>query len=652
MSIYKKIDGQDVTVAENSIKYHNQLLGRNVYGAHRIQDIRGLPEKLTANKKAIEDEVAAREAAIEAEAKARGDKDAEIVEAASGISLSEGQNGKLVFKNYAGQTNEVQGGYLPDGQTIQLENIDDEDKLVAVGLKTEEGTLTGNTINKDLTSLKSIVNAKGGYLDSYDFNKADPTQEELTQYAIQDIGDSVYFELGELTQEQFNSYNYLYTFNSQTETYNRIYAYDDTPGLIYYTINIWDKTRVINLYTNKTNHKNQDTWSWDFNSQTWSNLGNISLISDANNSGLHGLVTGAPNDGEHDYLGNIDNNGYININGLPELADKVNNQIINNKALASDENTYSAQYIDNNFAPLSFVSRLYLQKLNATNAELSNIAPEISPNNYLEPSVSVDDINWSTSLFTIGRILQADTTLNEETSFTTTLNFIPSRDCSLQFGARVKISEDNGATWTYIGSEQSFGQEDYSLGALSTTQFIVYTDLLTSNVSYETGTILRIEIYACLGNGDTTNTTLRIACGVELNTSNIYSYLQFNYQSVMINTDQITDGAITTSKIRDGAVTEQKLSQQLQDKINGKQDALIAGNNIDITNDVITTKKATEFIPGGIYYWKDIDGYWHLTTTDVQTTVEYVSNPTGDTAIVETRQYTLVENLTGETAVL
>ena len=630
MSIYKKINGQDTKIASNGIVDHSQLTGRNAYGAHSIQAIRGLPEKLTANKKAIEDETTAREAAIEQEreeriqaikdeADARALKDAEIEEHAKGINLSEGQNGTLIFKDYQGHETIVQGGYLPDDETIELQAFysviqltedtfipdkyyikedesyvlantwDDsetyysrQDKMTAFALNTGDKILSGQSIDEDITSIKSIVNAKGGYLESYNVGKADPTQEELTQYAIQDIGENVYKELGTLTEEQFNGYVYLYTYDTQSETYTRIATYDSET--IYYTVDIWDKTRVINLYTNKTTHKNQDTWSWDYNSQTWSNLRNISLISDANNEGLHGLVTGAPNDGEHDYLGNIDANGHIHINGLPQLADKVNNQIINSKSQASEDKAYSSQYIDNNFAPLSFVSRLYLNKVSSTAAELVNTAPTISPNNYLSASASIYPIDYTQSpLFTITRTLQADTTLNEETSFTTTLNFVVNRTCSLQFGARIKVSTDNGSTWTNIGSEQSFGQEDYSQDALSTTQFIAYTDLLNTNVSYPTGTLLTIEVYACLGDGDSTSTTIQIGCGIEKDSSNIYSYLQFNYQSVMISTDQIADGAITRNK----------LAQEVKDELDGKVNKTTTIAGVDLQDNITKNELLT-----------------------------------------------------------
>lgn len=48
------------------------------------------------------------------------------------------------------------------------------------------------------------------------------------------------------------------------------------------------------------------------NSKSWSDLGEIPVIPDANNDGLHGLVTGS----KEDLKGFIDNNAQISINGL------------------------------------------------------------------------------------------------------------------------------------------------------------------------------------------------------------------------------------------------------------------------------------------------------------------------------------------------
>lgn len=315
MALYRKIKGQDTKVASNGIIYHNDLEGRNSYGAHSIDSIRKLPEKLTelkskskANEEAITQEISNREQAIASEAEARNEaiaQEARLRESADTnlsnninnvrsdterINLEEDRvnRGKLIFTPAVGDPITVQGGFPPDNTSIILTN---SNQLQAKGLVTQTGYLSGDVI-------KEVISAQGGYLDSHDFGTSTPTNQELTDYAIQNIGT--------ITQAD----------------------------------EIWDKTRVINLY-------DHHTWVWNLSSKTWSDLGKIAQISDANNDGLHGLVTGAPNDGDHDYMGNIDANGQININGLPELAQQVENNTNNISINAQNISTNTSDIATN-----------------------------------------------------------------------------------------------------------------------------------------------------------------------------------------------------------------------------------------------------------------------------------------------------------------
>ena len=608
MSIYKKINGHDVKLADNGITNHNDLGGRNSYGAHNIPAIRGLPEKLTFLKTKIEentesisknsDDISANTRAIAANT----EKISEVETKASGIDLVPAENGKVVFTNYNGEKTSLQSGYLPDDNTIELQEfdiqyveteltedtfvidtyyiLDDGDyvlahtydssetyyertyteKLVAVSLQTNNGTISGQEISEDLTTMKSIVNGQGGYLDSANLGEltsdsSDPSYEEaqltLVNYAIQDIGDGVYKPKGQITEEEFNSYKYLYTYDDVTETYTRALTYDSQA--YYFRLNIWDKTRVVNLYTDQHN-PNECTWVWDLHSETWSNLGHISIISDANNSGLHGLVTGS----NEDWEGSITADGTIAVNGLPELASTVNadhtklTNLVKDSYDNSEEHTYSTKYSNQHFAPLSFVSRLYLNKVGATQASLVDEPPEQTAS-YLSITSNNDSFNWNSPAFTITRTLRAVTTLNEETSFTLTLNFVAQQDCNISFGAKVKVSTDGGNTWTYVSSEQPFGENDYRTNVLSSTQFIVYTDLLNVNTSYEIGDLIQIEVF--LKGEDTTSLTNNIACGYNVSGITTYSYLQFNYSNVNINTNQIEDGAVTKPKLSNSLQT-------------------------------------------------------------------------------------------------
>lgn len=354
MAIYKKIDGKDQIVANKSIVSHEQLSGREAYGAHPISAIRKLPEKLHALKEkddelsnritAHDEEVDREVARIDQEAKdLRDDLNTEIQnrvdeiqrveDNANQIKLIEDQEnkGKLLFTDYNGDETSVQGGFLPDEDTLSLNENNEmilkkvhtdtdtiigdgitSNKISAIAIKDEDGVITPKNIRdkhtlidqtisnltqnteQELEAIKKLnkeqvdqisdlltrTQGMGGYLNAYNFGK-NVTQDALTNYAIQDIGSI-------------------------------------TEG-----VEIYNGTKVKNLY-------NGDIWiltntpSWTDNEGTvhnavfsWENQGNDNVISDANNDGVHGLVTGS-----YEHLeGFVDNAGHISINGLEEELD-------------------------------------------------------------------------------------------------------------------------------------------------------------------------------------------------------------------------------------------------------------------------------------------------------------------------------------------
>lgn len=374
MAIIKKIDDQNKVLAENTKIDHSQLSGTNSYGAHPISAIRKLPEKLSALKKKdeeltqmIEDHNTEADIKIQELEK----KDIELtqriddIEAhAKQINLTVDENYELEFTNYDGQVTNFRSGHLMDEDTITTRKEDGIDKITLKKVYHDETTLKGlgtqadplaikypvdeNTLITDQengyiysTAIKDdkgkitpqdIRNSKesydnqitkinnyldqhdqdieridevneiqqdqindlltrtegmGGYLNAYDFETSTPTQEELTQYAIQDIGN----------------------ISDKSEIYNG--------------------TKVKNLFNNDiwvlTNTPASSSSPAVF---SWSNQGADAIIADANNYGLHGLVTGSYEDLE----GFIDINGHITINGLKEKLnsiDSVNNDLQN-----------------------------------------------------------------------------------------------------------------------------------------------------------------------------------------------------------------------------------------------------------------------------------------------------------------------------------
>ena len=120
MSIVKKVDGKNITFADKPIIDHNQLIGRENYGAHPISAIRKLPEKLTEIKNKIveledksgvtqeyvdakdRDTLTAATTYIDNHIENVNEKITTVETKAEGINLAENQ-GELTFTNYNGE---------------------------------------------------------------------------------------------------------------------------------------------------------------------------------------------------------------------------------------------------------------------------------------------------------------------------------------------------------------------------------------------------------------------------------------------------------------------------------------------------------------------------------------------------------------------
>lgn len=358
MAIIKKIDGKDIKLAENSIIDHSQLSGRDAYGAHPISAIRKLPEKLSALKKKDEEhdnaifEINEDIVEINEEIINLHNKDSELTNTISEVRRHAEQidveyneeEKELTFVNYNGGSKSFT---LPkvDEDTLTYKDIDkitlkkiyhdettlkglgtDEDPLAikypvdedtiktdqengniyAAAIKDDQSKITPEDIrNKNeqtelelerldttITNLDAKVEqyqlsqqdqiddlltrtqGMGGYLNAYDFETSTPTQEELTQYAIQDIG----------------------SITEQSKIHNG--------------------TKVKNLYDNRiwvlTNKPEEGVFSW-------TDQGPDTVIANANNDGLHGLVTGS----YEPFKGSIDLNGEISINNLELTLDEI-----------------------------------------------------------------------------------------------------------------------------------------------------------------------------------------------------------------------------------------------------------------------------------------------------------------------------------------
>ena len=285
MAIIKKYNNEEKVIANKSVIDHNQLSNRDAYGSHSISAIRKLPEKLTNLK----------------------EKDADLQKQIDELdkgSLKQVYSNPEQFTGNGAKENPLNLKVVPDDLTLKIEN----DKYVVKALEDSEGSYNAEDIHNDFDDVTAEINevkadeakhyeeltnkdneqdselkkhkdkiydldartrGMGGYLNANDFGKATPSQEELTAYALQQIG---------ITEES----------------------------------KIFNQTKVVNLNNNHiwvlTNTPDSDPAVFD-----WADKG-IEVISDANNDGLHGLVTGSYEELE----GFIDINGHITINKLEE----------------------------------------------------------------------------------------------------------------------------------------------------------------------------------------------------------------------------------------------------------------------------------------------------------------------------------------------
>lgn len=233
--------------------------------------------------------------------------------------------------------------------------------------------------------------------------------------------------------------------------------------------------------------------------------------------------------------------------------------IVNTRS-SSQTDTYSANYVNNNFAPLTFVSNLYATKQTSSSASLDNTKPTLDAGNTLTSTTSNTAFDWTTPNFTLIRTLENAITINNENSFTADIYFSLDRDIGMSWGALISASTDDGATWEQVSTQQSFGEMAYTTGTLTYESLQIFTDALTGAQEYPIGTLLKIDLFTKFDGSHTTTNT--IYCGVTIDNASVYSYVQFNFTNITIDTNQINDGAVTLSK----------LSTSLQNSINSIED--------------------------------------------------------------------------------
>lgn len=343
MTLIKKYNGKEEIIAEKSLIDHNQLANRNQFGAHSMDAIRGLPERITKLKQKDNN----LQEQIDEISSGTTERINEVERKAKQINIKENDDSTFTFTNYGEEESKtIQSGFQPDKDTLDLtddkkmtlKKVYTSDGLSGAGTKednikvnvdnttikienntlkakelslNDNSTISGDTIkskldehseninknttsihninsnvekinktdetqNQEIANLKARTQGTGGYLNSYNFDETTPSQDDLTNYALQQIGITEKSEI-------FNGTKII------NESNNHLWILTNTPD---------SEPPVFE----------------------WEDLGEVQNISVATNK-LLGLVKGST----ENLKGSIDLNGEISINNLSTLQDQVVN---------------------------------------------------------------------------------------------------------------------------------------------------------------------------------------------------------------------------------------------------------------------------------------------------------------------------------------
>jgi hypothetical protein len=249
---------------------------------------------------------------------------------------------------------------------------------------------------------------------------------------------------------------------------------------------------------------------------------------------------------------------------------------VTNSRSDSQTDTYSANYVNQNFAPRTFVSNLYATKVTSTTATLETARPSVDAGNVLTATTSNTAFDWTTPIFSFTRELENEVTLDNENSFTADIYFTLDKNTGMSWGAIISVSTDNGSTWQPISTQQSFGEMAYTANTLTYESLQIFTNALTGTEQYPIGTLLKIDLFTKFDTAHTVTNT--ICCGVTVDNASVYSYVQFNFTNVSIDTNQINDGAVTIEKL------SADLQAEINDIANKANKSIVSTITLDSAN--------------------------------------------------------------------
>lgn len=182
MSIIKKINNKNVVLADKGVRDHNLLMGRDSYGAHPINAIYGLTDRLTG---------------IESDISGNSQDITTLNTKVGRIQVVDNNNNSFTFTNGENQTTTI--SFDTSALTTALNNhanlietCTNKDSELAGSIITTLNTAKNYT-DSEINSLSGTLNARidlldgqGGYLTPNNFGSS-ITQSILTNYALQEL---------------------------------------------------------------------------------------------------------------------------------------------------------------------------------------------------------------------------------------------------------------------------------------------------------------------------------------------------------------------------------------------------------------------------------------------------------------------------------
>ncbi|MEG2116615.1 MAG: hypothetical protein RRZ69_02900, partial [Clostridia bacterium] len=285
---------------------------------------------------------------------------------------------------------------------------------------------------------------------------------------------------------------------------------------------------------------------------------------------------------------------FVDVNTLGFLAQTSVVNVRNNEA----DKVYSAKYVEDTFAPKSFFENLYLTRLTATTAKLALTKPTVGNGNYLFATTTNTAMAWGTAEMTLTRTFESDIQFDNNSAISVVFDVAFNRNVSVEYGAVVKINN------AVISSQQAFGltnfNGDTNFTNVYNNKFDVILDLLLSPTTYTAGDILTIQIFK--RQLATTALTTRVFCGVNVNGAERFSFLEYNFTALALNTNQIADGAITLAKINAEAIDKAPTSGSSKLVESGGVFTNLAEKQNSLIFDNVPTQNSQNVVTSGKIY--------------------------------------------------